>query len=68
MKAIDIEKLKDFIEEHQEKEMTSQEISREESKIKYSILVEVNNQLNDAFKYGNSTMVAAIAEILKALS
>lgn len=68
MKNIDAEELKRFIDEHQEKEMTSQEISREEAKIKYFILVETKSQLNAAFEYGNSAMVAALAEILKALS
>lgn len=66
MHKIDTEKLEKFIKETKEKQMTNQEIVNDMLRLKHSIIEQAEENLRFAFEEKNSTMVAAIAEILKA--
>lgn len=67
MYKINKEKLEKFIEENAEREMTRQELEKDILRLKHSILEQAEKNLKFAFENGNSTMVAAIAEIMKAI-
>lgn len=66
MYKINKEKLEKFIEENTEREMTRQDLEKDLLRLKHSILEQAERNLKFAFERENSTMVAAIAEILKA--
>lgn len=68
MEKININELEEFIEENKAGEMTIQDVEKDVIRLKRLILVKVEQQLNIEFERGNSAMVAAIAEILKAFS
>lgn len=56
-----------FIEENTEREMTRQDLEKDLFRLKHSILEQAEENLKFAFENKNSTMVAAIAEIMKAI-
>lgn len=62
---ISTEKLKKFISDNSESEISNTEVLKQVMRIKLSILKEAEKALNTAIKEKDSTMVASIAEILK---
>jgi len=67
MHKINKEKLEKFIEENTEREMTWRDLEKDSLRLKHSILEQAEKNLKFAFENKNSTMVAAIAEIMKAI-
>lgn len=66
MQKINKEKIEKFIEENTEREMTRQDLEKDLLRLKHSILEQAEKNLKFAVENENSTMVAAIAEIMKA--
>lgn len=68
MKNINVNDLQKFIEGNSNKELTPQEEIRKFQSLKLSILEQAEEQLTRAFKNNDTAMVAAIAEIVKAIN
>lgn len=64
---IDSEKIKEFIHDNESHPKNEVQIARETSEYKLEILEKANVHLEIAFFEKNPAMVAAIAEILKAI-
>jgi len=67
MHKINKDKLEKFIEENTEREMTRQELEKDILRLKHSILEQAERNLKFAFENKTPAMVAAIAEIMKAI-
>ena len=65
MKNIDRDELKKFIDENTNRELTPQEINKEIMLITLSLFQETTKALKQALKEKDSTMVAAITELMK---
>ncbi|MEW2696836.1 MULTISPECIES: hypothetical protein [Enterococcus] len=68
MKKIDPKKVQAFIEREANEELTPQEEMRKFQSLKLSILEQVEKYLKRALETNDSAMVAAIAEIVKAIN